>query len=340
MSSPKEIILRADPIIHLSGMNNVIKSKLERLGYRADVLSTEPELVVRMRAAELAKKFPWVNLILFLVTLLFTILAGALQEGIDFVDKPSLLIDHPLGVLMVGLPFSFSLLAILLFHEFGHYTAARIHRVDVTLPYFIPAPTLLGTFGAFIKSKSAFMNKRELLDVAAAGPLAGLVISIIVLIIGINGSSLVPVHSQDGNLMIFGNSLLYKFLVYILKGPIPAGQVLPPNANSIMFAGWVGLLVTMFNLLPIGQLDGGHIMYALFGKYQKGLAYLAMLGLLILSFWWTGWAIWLFIALLLRPGHPPTVMDDVPIEPWRRYVGYLSILAFILCFMPVPIWYS
>jgi membrane-associated protease RseP (regulator of RpoE activity) len=149
----------------------------------------------------------------------------------------------------------------------------------------------------------------------------------------------VPLHGQNGNTMLFGDSLLYRFLVHILKGPIPVGQVLPPNANTIMFAGWVGLLVTMFNLLPIGQLDGGHIMYALFGKYQKGLAYLAMLGLLILSFWWTGWAIWLFIALLLRPSHPPTLMDDVVIGPWRRFVGYLSVLAFILCFTPVPIWY-
>jgi membrane-associated protease RseP (regulator of RpoE activity) len=297
-------------------------------------------LVVRMRTAEAVERirFPWVNLILFLLTGITTILAGALQEDVGFITNPGILLHNPLAVIRAGLPFSLSLLAILLFHEFGHYTAARLHKVNVTLPYFIPAPTLLGTFGAFIRSKSAFMNKKQLLDVAAAGPLAGLVISIIVLVIGMGSSSFVPLQNHGGTDMYFGGSVLHKLIVYLIKGPTPSGYVFLPS--SIAFAGWVGLLVTMFNLLPIGQLDGGHIMYALFGKYQKYLAYVAMLGLLALSFLWSGWAIWLFISILLKPAHPPTLMDDIPIGRGRRLAGYLSIIAFILCFMPTPVWYS
>jgi membrane-associated protease RseP (regulator of RpoE activity) len=339
-SSKREIFLKGAPLVRLAGMNGIIESRLETLGYKAEVLSTDPELVVRMRIAEAIerKRFPWVNLILFLLTGVTTILAGALQEDVGFITNPGILLHSPLAVIRAGLPFSLSLLAILLFHEFGHYTAARLHKVNVTLPYFIPAPTLLGTFGAFIRSKSAFMNKKQLLDVAAAGPLAGLVISIIVLLIGMGSSSFVPLQNHGGTDMYFGGSLLHKSIVYLIKGPTPSGYVLLPS--SIAFAGWVGLLVTMFNLLPIGQLDGGHIMYALFGHYQKYLAYVAMLGLLALSLLWSGWAIWLLISILLKPAHPPTLMDDIPLGRGRRLAGYLSIIAFILCFMPTPVWYS
>ncbi len=337
--SKREILLKGKPIILLSGMRIEIESRLEYLGYKAEVISTEPELIVRlMSPGQIEKrKFPWINLLLFVITGMTTILAGAWQDGIDIIARPGILIQDPLAVIHRGLPFSLSLLAILLFHEFGHYTAARIHKVNVTLPYFIPAPTMLGTFGAFIKSKSVFVNKKQLLDVAVAGPLAGLVISIIVLIIGINGSILMPI-TVKGEEIFFGNSILHTLIIYLIKGNIPNGSMLLPN--SVAFAGWVGLLVTMFNLLPIGQLDGGHIIFALFGKYQKYMAYVTMLGLLILSFWWSGWALWLLIAIILKPSHPPTLMDEIPIGRTRRFVGYLGIAAFILCFMPVPIWYK
>jgi membrane-associated protease RseP (regulator of RpoE activity) len=320
-------------------MDSIIQTKLAGFGYKTEVLSTEPSLVIRLTAPEGTKrrKFPWVNLILFIGTILTTLLAGALQENFNIFSDPGLIITKPLSLLKSGIPFSASLLAILLFHEFGHYIAARINNVNVSLPYFIPAPTIIGTFGAFIRSRSAFMNRRQLLDVGAAGPLAGLVISIIVLVIGINGSSVVK-FPPSGDVMIFGDSLLHQALTYLIKGPLPEGLVL--MQNSVAFAGWVGLLVTMFNLLPIGQLDGGHIMYALFGKHQREMAYIAMLGLLVLSFWWTGWALWLIITFILKPAHPPTLLDDVPIGWGRRTVGYLAIAAFILCFMPIPIYYK
>jgi Zn-dependent protease len=339
-TSQREILLKAAPVVSLSGMNGVIESKLAQLGYKAEVLSTEPELVVRLRTRDEVRpktKFPWLNLLLFAFTGITTILAGAFREGVNFLADPGMFLREPSIIIRAGLPFSLSLLPILLFHEFGHYAAARIHKVRVTLPYFIPAPTLLGTFGAFIRSKSAFINKKQLLDIAAAGPLAGLTVSIIVLLIGIRGSSFAPLGNLDGIDFYYGQSILHKAIMLLVKGPIPFGQFL--KLNSIAFAGWVGLLVTMFNLLPIGQLDGGHIMYALFGRYQRYLAYAAMLGILTFSFWWAGWALWLLVSIILKPAHPPTLMDEIPIGRRRRIVGYLCIAAFILCFMPVPVWY-
>ncbi len=337
-ASGKEILFKGQPVMKLQGLNKTIESRLSHFGYQTEVLSTEPSLVVRMWSPEAVQKrqFPITNLVLFLATILTTLLAGALLEGIDLFTNSAILYQNPLKVALAGLPFSLSLLAILLCHEFGHYTAARLHKVDVTLPYFIPAPTIIGTFGAFIRSKSAFMNRRQLLDVAATGPLAGLVVAIVVLLIGVKGSVVTPMTDAAGG-MYFGESLLHQLIIYLIKGPIPDGQVL--MVNSVAFAGWVGLLVTMFNLLPIGQLDGGHIMYALFGRRQKYFAYAAMVGLLVLSFWWTGWAFWLIFTLLLKPEHPPTIVDEIPIGRRRKIIGYASIAAFILCFMPVPIWH-
>lgn len=338
-ASRKEILLKGAPITALSGRNHEIESRLSRPGYRAEVISTEPSLVVRIRSLEISKtrNFPWVNALLLALTAISTILAGALQEGINLFGNPGIILENPLAVIRAGLPFSFSLLIILLFHEFGHYIAGRVHKVNVSLPYFIPAPTIIGTFGAFIKSKSAFVNRRQLLDVAVAGPLAGLVIAIIVLAIGTAQSRIVPMP-EGSSVMFFGDSLLHQFITGLIKGPIPEGYTV--MLNSVAFAGWVGLLVTMFNLLPIGQLDGGHIIYALFGKAQKWLAYVAVLGLFVLSFWWSGWAVWLFLTILVKPVHPPTLLDEIPLGGWRTFLGYLSIAAFIVCFMPVPIAFS
>jgi membrane-associated protease RseP (regulator of RpoE activity) len=336
-TSGKEVLLKAQPVIKLTGLNNLIESRLAIFGYKTEILATEPSLVVRMSSQEIGRtntKFPWLNLILFLVTILTTMMAGALMSGIDLISNPSLLLKNPTFIFLTGLPFSVSLLAILLCHEFGHYTAARIHRVNVTLPYFIPAPTIIGTFGALIRSKSAFMNRKQLLDVAATGPLAGFVIAIVVLVIGINVSTSQPMPG-NANTMFFGESLIYKLMAYLIKGPLPDGKTL--MLSPIAFAGWVGLLVTMLNLLPISQLDGGHIIYALFGKKQKIIAYFTILGLIALSFWWTGWAFWLVFTILLKPEHPPTLVDEIPIGRTRTIIGYLSIATFILCFMPVPI---
>ncbi len=337
-TSKREILFKANPLIDLTAFKPTLQSHLALCGYKPEILAIQPLLVVRLRSLEIerSKNIPWLNMILFLITVITTILTGASYNGIEMSTIPSLIIDNPLQVFYRGLPFSISLLSILLCHEFGHYTASRIHGVNVSLPYFIPAFWFspIGTFGAFIKSKSAFINKRQLLDIGAAGPLSGLVIAIIVYSIGIASSSILPAPKDISGVMTMGDSLLNASITYIIKGPVPEGQAI--FFNSVAFAGWVGILVTMLNLLPIGQLDGGHIIYALFGKKQKFLANAVFIILIALSFVWMGWAFWLIIAIFMKPAHPPTVMDELPLGPGRKFVGYLSIAVFIICFIPVP----
>ncbi len=338
-TSKQEILIKAAPLADQTSIEPVIKARLAQFGNRIEILSTCPSLVIRVRPFEISagSKFPWFNLALFGLTVITTLLTGALWDGVDWISDPSMFLVDPWRLFYAGLPFSISLLAILLFHEFGHYFAARYHGVNVSLPYFIPAPpgiTLIGTFGALIKSRSPFINKKQLMDVGSAGPLAGLIIAIIVLIIGIKLSTVQPMPAEFAGIL-FGESLLFNLITYLVKGPIADSQVL--MINSIGFAGWVGLLVTMFNLLPLGQLDGGHIAYALFGKSQRNIANLMLIGLAVMSFYWPGWIVWLFIAIILRPSHPPTVMDEVPLGPGRKLIGILSVLAFIICFIPAPL---
>ena len=337
-SSKKEILVKGSPKESKGSLEPVIKSRLSRYGRPVEFLSNGPFFLIRLRDPSATRmKAPWSNIVLFLGTGLTTILTGALWQGVDWLSSPLYVFRNPLEVIRGGLPFSLSLLAILVFHEFGHYFAARYHRVDVSLPYFIPAPPGIfpfGTFGALIKSKSAFMNRKQLLDVGAAGPISGLIISIIVLFIGISGSVVQPMSGEIQGLF-FGESLLFKFMTFIIKGPVGGDNVL--IINSIGLAGWVGLLVTMFNLMPMGQLDGGHIVYALFGKAQKFVAIATIGGLAVLSFYWPGWILWIIIGLLLKPAHSPTVMDDVPLGTGRRIVGIISIVSFIICFIPAPI---
>jgi membrane-associated protease RseP (regulator of RpoE activity) len=338
-SSRQEILIKGKLPFESSMVKTQIESRMAGLGFKAEIISWHPTVVVRVKLLEAASSlvFPWLNVILFGLTVLTTLTTGALWEGVNWIANPSMLFGDPLRIILAGLPFSASLLSILLFHEFGHYIAARIHGVRVSLPYFIPAPpgfSLLGTFGALIKSKSAFLNKRQLLDVGAAGPLAGLAVAIIVIVIGVKTSSVQQLPSEAGSIF-FGESILFQLITYVIKGPIPDDSVL--FISSVAFAGWVGILVTMFNLLPLGQLDGGHILYALLGKWQKNLAHLVLLGLVLLSFHWYGWTFWILIGLLIKPGHPPTVMDELPLGKWRKVIGIISIIAFIICFIPVPI---
>jgi membrane-associated protease RseP (regulator of RpoE activity) len=337
-TSKKEILLKAIPLVNPEGIREIIDSRLLAFGYRPEILSTHPTLIIRLRSYSLSHQqpIPWLNIGLFFLTILSTLCAGAMWEGIHWFAHPGIFISNPMLIISRGFPFSFSLLAILLCHESGHYITSRIHGVNVSLPYFIPAPTLIGTLGAVIRSRSAFMNRKQLLDVGASGPLAGIVIAIIVYSIGIHNSRILPLPpTGTHDLMVFGDSLLGKLIIYLTKGPIPQGMIV--HKNSVAFAGWVGLLVTMLNLLPIGQLDGGHIIYALFGRKQIYLANIILIGLLVLSFWWLGWAIWLVLAILMKPAHPPTLMDEEALGSGRRLIGYISIAVFILCFVPVPV---
>jgi membrane-associated protease RseP (regulator of RpoE activity) len=265
------------------------------------------------------------HIFLFVVTLFTTLIAGALQQGVNVLDDPLLL--------WRGIPFSFSLIIILGTHELGHYLMSRRHHVDVTLPYFIPAPSFIGTFGAVIKMKSPLYDRRTLLDIGVAGPFAGLAVAVPVLAVGLSLSEIVP-YSAEGGIRL-GTCLLFSFMNWLINGPIPdnAGLMLHPVA----FSGWIGLLVTALNLLPVGQLDGGHVAYAAFGRRQRVIARICMSLLLIFGvFGWAGWLVWFVLLLFIGIDHPPVTYDWIHLDKKRQVAGWIAIVVFIATFMPSP----
>ncbi len=267
------------------------------------------------------------HIILFLLTVLTTLFAGSLMEG----GNPFL---NPLD-LVQGIPFSFTLLLILGTHEFGHYYFARKHNVEATLPYFIPAPITIGTFGAFIKIKSPIYRKHALLEIGAAGPIAGFIIAVPALYIGLKLSTVVDL-SQTADSIILGDSLLMKFLNNLVFPGLSASQDV--LLHPVAFAGWIGLLVTMLNLLPIGQLDGGHIAYAILGRKYDKVAKFALLSLIPLSFFSLNWLVWggLILLIMRTTKHPPVIDVDDPPLPRDQMIAYICLAIFILCFVPVP----
>jgi Zn-dependent protease len=244
---------------------------------------------------------------------------------------------------LIGLPYAAALLSILGVHEMGHYIAARRHKADVTLPYFIPMPIGLGTMGAVIRLKSPIKNRRQLFDIGVAGPLAGLAVAVPLLIIGLATSPVVyigrPIPGGQE-----GNSILYLLLKLITKGQILPGGGYDVSINALAFAGWFGLIVTMINLLPIGQLDGGHITFSLFGRAQWKIAVVAqvllLLGGLYLAFttreFLNVWLLWAVLAQVFGLRHPPPLDDLTPLDRKRRLIGYATIMIFFLILTPLP----
>ncbi len=265
----------------------------------------------------------WVHALLFFITMVTTTLAGA-QE------RKSLL-----GTILSGLPFSLTIMGILLSHEMGHYLAARHFKVKATLPYFIPFPSIIGTMGAVIKIKSPIHDKRALLYIGAMGPVVGFLLSLAATVVGLYLSEIKPLPAGTGSIPIFGDSLLFKVLTRLIHGPIPEGSdiYLSPYA----WAGWIGFLVTSLNLMPMGQLDGSHILYALIGRKQLYIGWAVFLGLAGLSAVWPGWLLWIAMALLfLMIGHPP-VPEAAPLSARERALGWCCAAIFVLTFIPVPV---
>jgi len=269
-----------------------------------------------------------VNGILFVLTFFTTLVAGSFLAG-----------GNPLATprdLALGFMFSLPLLSILGVHELGHYTAARRHEVDVTPPYFIPAPSFIGTFGAFIKIRSPVPHRNALMDIGAAGPIAGAIVAIPVLLVGLKLSAVRQTTGVAAGIPL-GESILFRAAAYAVVGPIPDGHDLV--LHPVAFAGWIGLLVTALNLLPSGQLDGGHIAYALFGSRYAKIARAVPFLLLPMGLLWGGWIIWSIMLLVLGTKHPRPLFDEVPLTPGRRRIGIAAAFLFLLCFTanPVPV---
>ena len=332
---------------------------LNELGYtptlRPGATDNPDDVVVRVLpgVARKGKSRVWINAVLFVLTLISTLFAGALYtDAVLTLNSPWDFISP--GFLLSGLPFAATLLGILGAHEFGHYFAARYHKVAVTLPYFIPMPLTFGTLGAFIQLKEPVPDRRKLFDIGVAGPLAGLVLAVPLLFYGLSTSVLGQLPAQGGY-MLEGNSIFYymaKLLVF--------GQGLPNFTtgadvmmNQVCYAAWIGLLVTALNLLPVGQLDGGHTVFAMFGEKARYINRIAV-GILALfalasvgpvqrllpalsGVAYGGWFLWLFLILfLIGVQHPPALDDVTRLDRRRWWIGVLVIIIFILIFVPVP----
>jgi membrane-associated protease RseP (regulator of RpoE activity) len=286
--------------------------------------------------------FPWVNVALFGVTCVSTMIVGtALME--DYTHSWSGVLAF-LGemlrtpaVLLKGLPFSFAIMTILLAHEMGHYLTCRYYGIDATLPYFIPAPTMVGTMGAFIRIKSPIQHRAALLEVGIAGPIAGFVLAVPTLIIALVKSS--GFISPDASLFGIerGEPLIFKLFEFVMGKLPPAGMTV--NLHPIGFAAWFGFFATALNLLPVGQLDGGHVSYALFGGVHKRISKAFLFTLIPLGlFYWPGWLLWTTVLLFIGLRHPMTLDDSAPLKPRHTALGWIALAMFVLCFTPIPIY--
>lgn len=297
----------------------------------------------------------WLYCLLFAATLLTaTVTGAAMQADFDRNVPFDLLNSFPMyeqawrhpALLLRGLPFSLTLLSILLAHEFGHYLAALYHRVDASLPYFLPSP-FLGTFGAFIRIRRPIYSMRALFDIGIAGPVAGFVLLVPAFAIGLAFSKVIPEAADQGPIR-FGASGLQWLLSQAIFSGVPISSIyLHPMAR----AAWVGAFATAMNLLPIGQLDGGHVLYSFFPRRHRLVSKMACSMMLIpLAVWadhhwglrilplretWLGWSIWGLILLWLGRRHP-AIHDPSTMTPGRRALGWLALAMFILCFMIDP----
>jgi membrane-associated protease RseP (regulator of RpoE activity) len=291
-----------------------------------------------------AEKRIWLNILLFVITAVATFIVGfswsigykyaeIFSQTSNLVPDPSMILNPE--VVVLSLIYAVVLLGILLGHELGHFLACRYYNIDATLPYFIPAPTFIGTMGAFIRIRSPITKKQQLFDIGIAGPLTSFILSLPAVVFGLYLSKAVPSLPKDESIL-FGDPLILKFFSNIFFQGTPEGFDIVPH--PIAFAGWVGILVTALNLFPVGQLDGGHIAYASLGKKSKKLApYILGIFILLGIFFWIGWFVWALLIYFLGLKHPHVYDEHIPLSPGRRLLGFIVIIIFVLSFTPEPI---
>jgi membrane-associated protease RseP (regulator of RpoE activity) len=286
----------------------------------------------------------WLNGLLFALTVVSTFSVGLgwslsyLHAGRPAGDPPPALTAEALrdpAVLGLTALYVLSLLAILLAHEFGHYLACRRFGIEATLPYFVPAPTLIGTMGAFIRIRGPVTRRRQLFDIGAAGPLAGFALAVPALAWGLARSRVVAAIPA-GDAIVFGEPLLLKALgAALIKGAGPGRDIV---LHPVAFAGWVGVLVTALNLLPLGQLDGGHVLYALFGERARRVAGAFMAAFAVMAvFFWVGWLVWALLILVLGLRHPRMMDEDAGLPASRKILAVVLLAIFVLSFIPDPV---
>lgn len=273
---------------------------------------------------------------LFTTSIVGVVLAEGFRSGRpvtleQYIDVFSKIFAHP-ALLLDGLPFSLTLITILLAHEMGHYLACRYYGIDATLPFFLPFPTLIGTLGAFIRIRSPIYTRRALFDVGIAGPIAGFVLLLPALIIGLAQSKIIPGIANQGD-VVFGVPAIQRAVEWLIFPGTPSADI---YLHPVARAAWVGILATALNLLPIGQLDGGHILYSFVGHRHKLLSRLFIICLVPLGiFYWRGWLLW--VALLIFGLRHPVICDVSGLGANRAKLGLAALVIFLLTFTLVPI---
>jgi membrane-associated protease RseP (regulator of RpoE activity) len=277
------------------------------------------------------------HLVLFLLTLGSTTWVGS-ESYSWFQDNLGLTVSPILSSLAHGLWYSIPVLSILGAHEFGHYALCRVHDVDATLPYFLPAPLISGTLGAVIRIREPFPSKSALFDIGVAGPIAGFVLLVPALFLGMTLSNVVPAPTH-GSVLFLGEPLLFKLATYAVFGSVPDAYTV--NIHPMVFAAWFGMLATALNLLPFGQLDGGHITYATLGRWATPISVATVATAVCMTFVSISWLVMtiMMVAMLLMfgPRHPRVIYEDEPLGQARVAVALFALVMFILCFTPVPI---
>ena len=309
--------------------------------FPAEPPSPERFDVPPMPVARRRRDRPWKHVVLLLLTIVTTTMAGAAHYASFYLDYSRAALDlSSWEFYLNGLWYSVSILAILGAHEFGHYYACRYYRVDASIPYFLPAPLpLTGTLGAFIRIRQTIPGKRELFDIGIAGPIAGFLIAVPVLFAGMSLSRVTQLPLDTSGFVELGEPLLFQWVAWLFWGTPAEGYSI--NMHPMAFAAWFGLLATALNLFPIGQLDGGHIAYAVLGRKSTVVTLTTVGCLVALTFISSSWFVWtvLTVVMLLAfgPRHPRTLDEDIPLDRNRLWLAAFGVVMFILCFTPAPI---
>lgn len=277
------------------------------------------------------RRGPALHVALFVTTFFTAAAASAIGQGADLLGD--------IWSVRIGFPYAITLMSILVAHEFGHYAMARAHRVDATLPYFIPAPPIffIGTFGAFIRMREIPPDRRALFDIGAAGPWGGFIVAVPAMIFGLQLSEIIPTPESEMSGLFLGDSPLMRALQSWVLDVDPNEMTV--NLHPVAMAAWVGFLVTALNLMPVGQLDGGHVVYALLGEvWHRWISRGTVVGLLILGLGgWPGWIFWVALLALIGLRHPRTEDVRMPLDRGRVLLAALTAVIFALVFVPEPI---
>ena len=281
------------------------------------------------------------HLLFFLLTFATTTLVGQGHYAAFLSEFGAHEIEYSWALLPGGLWYSLTILGILGAHEMGHYLACRRYQVDATLPYFLPLPPPFwtGTLGAVIRIREAFPTRTILFDIGVAGPIAGFVALVPALFYGLSLSTIVPAPAESASLVYLGEPLLFRLGAWLMFGSIADGYTL--NIHPIVFASWFGMLATALNLLPFGQLDGGHITYAILGRWSTHISLLTVATAVVMTFFSTSWIVMtvmmLAMLLVLGPRHPRVIYEYEPLGRGRKRVALFAVAMLALCFTPVPL---